>query len=72
MKNFIEVTSHNGTDKYVINTNDIVYIEQLYDDAIKSMIHLRIDIPICKYVGLTDNNCLYLSNSYDSLVEMLR
>lgn len=66
MSKFIEVTSANN-EKYIINTNDVIYIEELYDDKIKSMVYLRTDLPICKAESLSDNNCLYLSDTYEEL-----
>lgn len=71
MNKFIEVTSANNNEKYIINTNDIIYIEELYDEKIKSMIYLRSNMPICKAESLSDDNCLYLSDAYEELKNSL-
>lgn len=71
MIKLIEVTSANHDEKYIINANDIIYIEEIYNNKSKSMIYYRNDLPICKIEGISDPNCLYLSDSYDELKKKL-
>ncbi|NMA74475.1 MAG: hypothetical protein GX963_10020 [Bacteroidales bacterium] len=70
MGKFIEVNAV-GSDKYIINTRNIIYIEELFDEKIKSMIYLKEPVPICKASGLKDERCLYLTNTYKELSDKL-
>lgn len=70
MKKFIEVNNIKG-DKYLINCDDIIYIEEFKGEA-KSFIQLRVDAKICYNVGdVGEADCLYLSNTYEELKEKI-
>ena len=70
MKSFIEVTGIQGT-KYVINTNWIIYVEEIYHDESKTLIVLDKEVPICKNGVLKEPCNLYVKDEYKSLIDRL-
>lgn len=70
MNKFIEVTDIQGT-KHIINANWIIYIDEMFDDDLKTLIVLDKEVPICKS-GVLDEPCnLYVKDEYKSLRDRL-
>lgn len=70
MSKFIEIVDIDN-NKYVINTECIVYIEEVNSDYAKCLIKVNRPMPICKMSQLTDGEDLYVKNSYHELCTIL-